>query len=128
MIIFTKEKILAFRTRQDVYKLVRNGKCLLDEFVKDIKEDKNLEPELSDLFANIEDVANGELLPYNRYKILKLGKLPFTAYEAKTKSLRLYLFHERNTGVILIIGGKKTEQDEDLERIKRIIKEYSSFK
>jgi len=119
--------VLTYNEGQDVYKLVRNGKCLLDEFVNDIKKDKNLEPELGDLFANIEDVANGELLPSNRYKILKLGKLPFTAFEAKTKNLRLYLFHERNTGIVLIIGGKKTEQDEDLDRIKRIIKEYSNF-
>jgi len=120
-----------FTPPQRVKKLVRNGKCLYDEFLEDIKKDNNLKPELGDLTAIIKYVADGKtpLPPKSKYRCLKLGSnLKYTAYEAKSDHLRLYLFHENGTGQILVFGGKKTKQDStDLPRLKKIIKEYTEF-
>lgn len=129
MNIFAKTFLDEFSTPQRIFKLVRNNKCLIDSFLTEIKKDKNLEPELGELYAIIADAADGSLLPPSRYKPLKIAKnLKYQPYEAKTYHLRIYLFHERESGMIIIIGGKKTEQRQDLKRVEQIIKEYTLFK
>jgi hypothetical protein len=117
--------------KQRVGKLFREGKCLLTEFIDEIKKDKNLEPELGDLFAILKYVADGEkpLPPISKYRKLNLGgKSPYTGYEAKSASLRIYLFHDPDTGLVLVIGGKKVDQDKGIERLKKIIREYQEYK
>jgi hypothetical protein len=129
MITFEVRLIPEFETRQRVNKLVRNGKCLVDNFQDEIKKDKNIAPELDELVATIEDVANGKIVPKNQYRKLNVSdKLKYAAYEVKSKHLRLYLIHEKDTGQIHILGGKKGDQDEDIERVERIIKEYTLFR
>lgn len=129
MPIFVIANLPEFTTRQKVNKLFRNGKCLIDEFKTEIETDNNIAPELDELFATIEDVANGKRVPPNQYKRVHLSsKLKYSPYEVKSKHLRLYLIHEKETGQILILGGKKGDQDEDINRLEKIIKEYTLFK
>ena len=117
------------RTKQAVFKLVRNGKCLFDEFAEEIEKDNNLSPELDELIANLESVANNERLPPQRYRILHLNsKLAFTPFEVKTSHLRMYLFRDDETGQIVLFGGKKGDQESDLERVDKLIKEYAVWK
>jgi len=54
--------------------------------------------------------------------------LKYSAFEVKSKHLRLYLINEKETGQIHILGGKKGDQDEDLKRVEKIIREYTEFK
>jgi len=126
MPIFTIENVPEFGTHQKVNKLWRNGKCLVNQFIEEVNQDVNLAHELLELYATLEDVANVKRVPPNQYKKLHLGKLKYAAFELKSKHLRLYLIHESGTGQILIIGGKKGTQDQDIERLEKIIKEYSS--
>lgn len=106
----------------------RNGKWLIDEFLEDVKKDKNFEPELGELYATLEDTANGKMVPKNQYRKLRLSKkLKFGAYEAKSRHLRLYLIHDEQ-GKIIVIGGKKTNQERDIERLEKIIKEFAEYK
>jgi hypothetical protein len=127
MIIFEVED-LGFNTRQRINKLKRNGKSLIDEFLEEIKKDKNLEPELGELYATLEDTANGKMVPKNQFRKLRLSsKIKYSAFEAKSKHLRLYLFHDEN-GKIIVIGGKKVEQERDIERLEKIIREYTEYK
>ncbi|MBL0744129.1 hypothetical protein [Chryseolinea lacunae] len=116
MTIFTLARITEFdSTVQEVYKLIRNGKCLLDSFVEEI-ENTNLEGEIGTIYQIIEDVASGK--PHPRCKKLRLGKIKVQAYEAKSKHLRTYFFHENRTGQVIVIGGKKKDQTTDLVRLK----------
>ena len=129
MAIFAVEHIPEFETRQKVHKLIRNGRCFIDEFENEIEQDENIAPELDELFATIEDVANGKMIPKNQYRKLHLSKkLKYSAFEAKSKHLRLYLINEKDTGKIHILGGTKGDQDEDIKRLEKIIKEYTEFK
>ncbi len=129
MTTFAVEHIPEFETRQRVNKLIRNGRCFIDEFQSEIEQDENLSPELYELTATIEDVANGKLVPKNQYRKLHLSKkLKYSAFEVKSKHLRLYLINEKETGQIHILGGKKGDQDEDLKRVEKIIREYTEFK
>lgn len=129
MITFTVQPIIEFKTRQKVNKLIRNGKCLIDDFLVNIKKDNNLSPELDVIIANLEDIADGKSLPKTRYRRLNLSsKLKFTPYEVKSSNLRIYLIHEKETGQILIIGGKKSTQEKDLKKLEKLIKDYTQFK
>lgn len=126
MINFTVTRIAEFdSTIQRVYKLIRDGKCLLDAFIEE-HEDSNLEAELTAIYQIIEDVANCKVHP--KCKKLQLGKSKIHGYEAKSKHLRTYFFHEKGTGQIVVIGGTKKNQAQDIDRFKKIIKEYQRFK
>lgn len=129
MSTFEVKLIPEFETRQRVNKLIRNGKCLVDDFKNSVERNLNIKPELYELFATIEDVANGKMVPKNQYRQLKLSsKLKYKGFEAKSKHLRLYLIYEKDTGQILILGGKKASQKEDIKRLEATIKEYTTFK
>ena len=128
MTIFTNEVITGFETKQPISKLIRNGKSLIDEFIRDIKADKNLSPQLAELYSIMEDVGNNLLVPRTKYKRLNLRRLKYCPYEAKTSNLRLYVFRDDDLGILIVIGGKKTEQTEDLRRLEKLIKEYSFYK
>ncbi|MCX6270511.1 MAG: hypothetical protein NTU44_04685 [Bacteroidetes bacterium] len=126
---FAVKEIEAFKTRTKVFKLLRDDKCDYDEFVLDIEKDNNLEPELSDIDAIIEDAADGKLLPGSKYhKIDSPKTICFSIFEAKNKHLRVYLLHENETGKILILGGKKKTQEKDIDRVHKIVKEYCKSK
>jgi hypothetical protein len=121
MATFAVERILEFNTTiQGVFKLVRDKRCLLDKFIKDI-EGTNLEPELSTLYQIMEDIANGRQHPKCRKLHLEKG---IHGYEAKSKHLRLYFFHENNTGQIIVLGGKKKTQDLDISKFTKVLKEF----
>ena len=129
MTIFTLAKVEAFETSSTVWKLLRNGRCFVDEFLEEVKKDKNVRQEWLEMMATIHDAASGKLLPQKRFKKLTLAKsFTFHAYEVKSFSLRLYMITEHKTGKILVCGGRKKTQIKDVERLKRIIKEYSHFK
>ena len=119
MITFEIERIPEFDTIQNVNKLIRNERCLFDEFVEEVEANGNLAPELGDLFAIIESIADCVIHP--KCKKLQLGiNLKYAGYEAKSKHLRVYLFHEKGTGQILVFGGMKGDQDEDIKRFEKI--------
>ena len=128
MSTFVVKQIEDFETNQKVNKLIRNGKCILDDFIKDINSDKTLAAEIGDLYAIIEDVANEKRVPKTKYRNLHLTKkLKFNPYEAKSKHLRLYLFHDKENGQIIVLGGKKGTQLKDLSKFEKIIQEYSRY-
>lgn len=126
---FTLLELTHYNTKQKVYRLSRDGRCYYDEFIEEIKKDKNLEPELGDLIPTIKYVADFQkpILPKQRYRKLKLGKnARYSVFEAKSNHLRLYVFVE-DSGLIIILGGKKTEQDADIKKIEKLLKEYCKF-
>ena len=74
MTIFTLVKVEAFETSSTLWKLLRNGRCFVDEFVEEVKKDKNLKQEWLEILATIHDAASGKLLPQKRFKKLSLAK------------------------------------------------------
>src|SRR5947209_2531831 len=111
---FTLEEFKDSYTRQRIHKLIREGSCFYDEFKTEIKKDNNLSGELSDLWATLKYVANGKtpFLRENKYrKIRRASKYPI--FEVKSKNLRLYVFTD-DEGMIIILGGKKKSQVEDI--------------
>ena len=125
---FTIQEIVAPGPWQKVFKLFRNDKCLIDEFKDEILKDHNLKDQWYELMAILKEVSENKMIPKTRFRKLSLGvKIKQSMYEAKSKHLRLYILKENDAEKILIIGGKKKTQKKDIERIKRILKEYTHF-
>ncbi|KZE83343.1 hypothetical protein HX017_14215 [Myroides marinus] len=47
---------------------------------------------------------------------------------AKSGIIRVYLFHEEKTGRVIVMGGNKDSQDQDIKKVEKIIKEYNTQK
>lgn len=115
-------------TKIDVYELCKNGSSLFEEFFKEIENDGNLISNLASAIRIIEDTANLKLRPKKQFRQIQGHSLKCKIYEAKSGSVRVYLFHEENTGRVIVTGGHKGDQNEDLKRIEKIIREYNDEK
>lgn len=113
-------------TRIKLFKLAINQICPIDEFEKVMRRDATLSFEIDKIYSTIEDSCNLVTLPKTIFRQLKLGKLPYQLYEAKSKHLRFYLFKLEKTGRVILIGGRKTDQKADLKYLEGLLKEIHS--
>ena len=107
-----------------IYKLIVNSYCEFDEFESEIRNEGSYVSELVTIQARLQDIANGKLLPREKFRNITPKKELQKEYEIKTRHLRVYLFHEEKTGRIIVCGGKKGTQDKDITHFRRIKKEY----
>lgn len=110
------------------YKLEVDGVCPFDDFFETIKMEGNMVIELQAIFKRFDDIANLRQLPGTKYHPLKGCKDKWTEYEIKTKHLRVYLFHVPDTGKIIVMGGKKTSQKQDINRLRKLKEQYKNQK
>jgi hypothetical protein len=113
-------------TRIKLYKLAINKVCPIDEFEKVIRRDSSLNLEIDKIYATLEDSCNLVLLPKTKFRQLRLGKLPYRLFEAKSKHLRFYLIKLEKAGRVILIGGCKTNQKADLKYLEVLIKDIHS--
>jgi putative component of toxin-antitoxin plasmid stabilization module len=107
--------------------LLVNGTCEYDDFEKEIEKDGNYKSELNTIIARMHEIADLKSLPKEKFRELK-PKSVNTEYEIKTKHLRVYLFHDKNTGRVIVCGGKKGTQQSDIKHFRNIKKEYFKLK
>lgn len=112
------------QTKIEVFELCKNGQSIFEEFYKEIEEEGNLIGQLAGAISVIELTSNLKLLPEKKFRQLTIKGLNCKVYEAKSGSIRIYLFHEEKTGRVIVTGGKKGDQVEDISQIERIIKNY----
>ncbi|MFT4757632.1 MAG: SAM-dependent MidA family methyltransferase [Vicingaceae bacterium] len=115
-------------TKIKVLELCKNGGSLFQNFIDKIENDGNLIDQLSGAIRIIEDTANLNRRPQTKFREIKDSKIKCKIYEAKSGSIRVYLFHEEKTGRVIVSGGLKGDQDEDIKAIKKVIKEYYESK
>lgn len=113
-------------TKIRLYKLAINNICLVDEFEAIIKQESALASELRQIYAVIEDTCNLVSLPKTKFRHLKMGKLPYQLYEAKSKNLRYYLIKLEKTGRVILLGGRKGSQNADLKYLEGLVKDIHS--
>lgn len=107
-------------------KLIINGSCQFDEFCAEIERDGNLEKQLAGLFSRISQVADLKRLSVQKFRDITPAKETVKEFEIKTGDLRIYLIKE--DGHIVIIGGKKSTQQEDIRQFRSIKKRYLDSK
>lgn len=124
MHIFALNEITEIKGRLKFFKLLVNGTCEYDEFEKEIIKEGNLKQELTTIETRMHEIADLKSLPQNKFRDITPKKDNNKEYEIKTKNLRVYLFHEKNTGRVIVCGGKKGTQQADIKHFRNIKKEY----
>ena len=80
--------------------------------------------QLSGAVSIIENSANLFRMPKGKFRIIEGHGLKCKIYEAKKGMIRVYLFHQEQTGRIIVTGGKKGDQKRDIRSVIKTIKEY----
>ena len=124
MPIFELIPIEEIQGRISFFKLVADGVCLYDEFENNIRREGNLAGQLNIVQTRMYLVANLHSLPQEKFRPLKGCKDIFTEYEIKTKDLRVYLFKDVKTGHIIVWGGRKSTQTQDIKKFRNLKKAY----
>jgi hypothetical protein len=129
MIIFEIQSLREFEGVMPVGKLLRNKKCLMDRMERAMERDSLIQREWPVLMALLHDMANRLCLPESRCRKLRIRSCPgLSVFELKSKHLRLYVLREDFTGLVLTMGGRKTEQKEDLRSLQLLIVEYCQYR
>lgn len=124
---FTVKIIENLCGKQAFYKLVNGTKCEFDEFWNKYSKDKLMSKQLAQIQARLRYIADLKYDHLDRTKYRELtgrkSNDPLKDYEIKTKNLRLYFFKDE-IGQIIVFGGTKDSQDEDIKRMRAIKVEY----
>jgi len=116
-------------TKIVVHELCKDGESLFNKFADEIVKDANLISKFAKVISIIEHSANRMKMPQTKFKQLEVGKqVSCKVYEAKAGIIRVYMFAEKHTGRIIVLGGKKNNQDKDIKLVIRTIKDYYNDK
>jgi hypothetical protein len=110
--------------KQIFYELLKDGKSLLAEFVDEIQSNPQYKSEYLTLLSYMEMVAKNERTSPGKYKPLNKNKDGYNEYEFRSDHLRIYLFHLSPYGKIIILGGYKNQQPEDIKKFRSLKKQY----
>jgi putative component of toxin-antitoxin plasmid stabilization module len=125
---FALEEIKEIKGKLKIFKLLINGLCEYDEFEKEIETEGNLKSELITIVTRLHEIADLKSLPQKKFRDITPKNETNKEYEIKTYHLRVYLFHEKNTGRIIVCGGKKGTQQSDIRHFRKIKREYFNQK
>lgn len=125
---FAVEKIKEIDGKVNFFKLLIDGVWLYDSFCANLTEEGGYDSELRKVQALMQEVSEMKSLPQTKGKPLKGNSNSVKEFEIKTKTLRIYLIHEENTGKIIVLGGKKTTQNKDITRFRGIVTQYLNSK
>ena len=132
MYIFAEELIIVEGAKENFYKLHVNGKCLIDEFWRKIRNEGNYEDDLDKIQVIIEKMSKGEPTPPILFKELKGRKKSDHTkdYEIRVKKIRIYLFKCEKLGKIIVLGALKDSkaQKHDIDRMRQIKNSYVQSK
>jgi hypothetical protein len=123
------------RGKLKFYKLLKNDQCPFDDFLTQLAQEGNLVAEVYSAFNLLEQVANNRPLPGTKchplgpaYTHQANGKsYRVRQHEIKTKNLRVYYFHLHPTGEIVVLAGKKSTQQEDINAFDNLVSQYLDF-
>lgn len=124
MTTFALKEILEIKGRLKFYKLLVNNRCEFDEFEDEIKTDGNFLSELRTVETRMHEIAELKSLPQTKYKDITPKDDNNKEYEIKTHHLRVYLFHDKNTGRVIVCGGKKGSQKADIKHFRKLKNAY----
>ncbi len=112
-------------TQLPIYELRHKGESLFQLFCEKAQQN-GLKGELVKMIRIIEHAANGIMLPKTKYRKIQNPNTD-KLFEAKTKKIRVYIYHEPDK-VLLILGGNKNTQNKDITKTIGIIKKYELWK
>lgn len=106
------------------YKLFVNNVCEFDSFWEECEKDGNYRSELLQIQSRMQQLSDLKTMSTDKHKDITPENDPVKEYEIKTRHLRVYMFHDKENGRIVVSGGKKTKQSKDISHFRNIKKEY----
>ncbi|MBI0398674.1 hypothetical protein [Cyclobacterium marinum] len=113
-------------TKIDIWELCKYGKSLLQMFIDEHQNDALIFDKIAGALSIIEITSNLLRLPKTKFRLIEGHGMNCKVYEAKSGIIRLYLFHEENTGRVIVTGGKKGNQKEDIKSVLQTIKNFNN--
>lgn len=123
---FALQNIAEVKGQIQFKKLIIDGECQFDEFFEEIIRDGNLRKQLVGIVNNMNEVAQMKRLPKDKFRDITPAKESIKEFEIKKGDLRVYVIKEQ--GHIVVLGGKKGSQDEDIKQFRSIKKRYLESK
>jgi len=108
-------------------KLQINNVCPFDVFVEEVKKNNQYFSEYKTILSYMNFFAQGNLLPkkhYNEIKERRLKNNGIKCHEFKSKHIRIYVLDQLFGGIV-IIGGYKTSQLKDVNKLIPIVLEFT---
>ncbi len=125
---FVLHRIWELEGTHPIFKLEKDGQIYFDAFEKKIKKDRSVSGQLNSIQAILYRIINNFPVPETKFKRLKGSVGSSDEYEIKTKDLRVYIFRENQTGNIIVWGGRKSTQVDDIRQFRRIKQLYLNTK
>lgn len=128
MTTFALEKIDIPGSIRHVYKLKRNGRCLFDDFCKEIDASKNMTTHKLHTIIKLMAQSPTRNLPWISEVKSRPKNDNHKEYEVKFgKQLRAYFFIDKSYGAIFVLGElkkKESGQQRSIEQMRAIKTEY----
>lgn len=121
---FALKEIEDINGKLKIFMLLVRGKCAFEDFYAAINNEGNYTSEIRTIMTRLHEIADCKSLPLEKFRDITPKNDNNKEYEIKTKHLRVYMFHEKNTGRIIVSGGKKGAQKTDIRHFREIKKEY----
>ncbi len=121
---FALIRIEQVKGKLQFFKLQTDGICEFDQFCESLERTGN-KKQLSTIYAIMDLVANLHYMPKSKYRELKGRRKSDKVkdFEIKKDDIRIYLFKDQS-GNIVVFGGFKRNQTEDITRLRRIKSEF----
>lgn len=103
-----------------------DNNCQFLDFCAQIEKDGSLKKQLVTVFARMDQLARMERLPVQKFRDITPRKETIKEFEIKTPDLRIYLIKEE--GHIIILGGMKSKQGNDIRVFRSIKQRYLQSK
>ena len=119
---FALKDIESINGKQTFNQLEVNGQKQLDNLEADLSDTTYIS-EFKTLLTYMEYTANNKTLPQTKFKDITPKKQQVKEYEFKSKHLRVYAIQQVN-GKIIVLGGFKNNQKEDIKKFRSLKKQY----
>src|SRR5690554_840685 len=115
-------------TKIKVWELCIDGVSVLEPFIEQVIDEGTYSNDLAGAIRNLELAADLKRLPKTKFREIKNKNINGKLYEAKHGSVRIYHFHEKHTGRIIVLGGVKNDQKQDIKTAVKKIKAFQNEK
>ncbi len=108
------------------YKLIKNDKCLFDDYIDGLKRSGNRKSEIGSIFVIINNVSKYKIneceAPAKLFASLK-GYYKIIDFEIRKNGIRVYVSLYLD-GYLLFFGGEKQDQKRDIASMRALKKEF----
>jgi hypothetical protein len=125
--VFSRVKFdLVNNVEYTFYKLMIDGECPMDNFLQEVEADPDCSTNFNRIIAMMDVFSKHNMLPYTKFRQIK-GVNRSDLFEFKCKNLRVYVVLCA-PDVFVVCGGFKRDQEKDIARLKRKLRDFDVSK